>query len=184
MRSATRPTGGTWQFVEDGNDVDALTAAVAAANAEAERPSLIRVRTNIGYGSPNRQDTSKSHGEPLGEEEVRLTKENLGWPAEASFEVPVAAATHFREAGERGESLQSQWQERLDAYRADHEADADELQRRLEGRLADGWDADLPQFAAEDGPIATRAASGQGAQRPRFPVAGADGRFGRSGGFQ
>ncbi|TDI25549.1 MAG: transketolase [Acidobacteria bacterium] len=149
------------QFVEDGNDVDALTAAVAAANAEAERPSLIRVRTNIGYGSPNRQDTSKSHGEPLGEEEVRLTKENLGWPAEASFEVPVAAATHFRAAGERGDSLQSQWQKRLDAYRTDHEADADELQRRLDGRLADGWDADLPQFAAEDGPIATRAASGK-----------------------
>ncbi len=149
------------QFVEDGNDVDALTAAVAAANAEAERPSLIRVRTNIGYGSPNRQDTSKSHGEPLGEEEVRLTKENLGWPAEASFEVPVAAAAHFRAAGERGDSLQSQWQKRLDAYRTDHEADADELQRRLDGRLADGWDADLPQFAAEDGPIATRAASGK-----------------------
>lgn len=84
------------QFVEDGNDVDALTAAVAAANAEVERPSLIRVRTNIGYGSPNRQDTSKAHGEPLGEEEVRLTKENLGWPAEASFEVPAEAAAHFR----------------------------------------------------------------------------------------
>ncbi len=149
------------QSVDDGNDVDAVTAAVAAANAEAERPSLIRVRTNIGYGSPNRQDTSKSHGEALGEEEVRLTKENLGWPAAASFDVPAEVAAHFRAAGERGDSLQSQWQERLDAYRADHEADADELQRRLEGRLADGWDADLPLFAAEDGPIATRAASGK-----------------------
>ncbi len=149
------------QFVEDGNDVGVLSAAIADAAADAERPSLIRVRTNIGYGSPNRQDTSKSHGEPLGEEEVCLTKENLGWPADASFEVPAAVAAHFREAGERGSSLQSQWQERLDAYRAEHEADADELQRRLEGRLADGWDADLPLFAAEDGPIATRAASGK-----------------------
>ena len=149
------------QFVEDGNDVDALTGALASADAEDGRPSLIRVRTNIGYGSPNRQDTSKSHGEPLGEEEVRLTKENLDWPADARFEVPVEAAAHFRAVGERGGSLQLQWQELWDAYRVAHKSEADELQRRLDGRLADGWDEDLPLFVPEDGLIATRAASGK-----------------------
>ncbi len=149
------------QFVEDGNDIAALTCALTSTEAEDDRPSLIRIRTNIGYGSPNRQDTSKSHGEPLGEEEVRLTKENLDWPTTAKFEVPVEVAAHFRAAGERGGSLQQQWQELWDSYRRTHESEADELKRRLDGRLADGWDEDLPLFVAEDGPIATRAASGK-----------------------
>ena len=149
------------QFVEDGNDVAALTDALASTQTEDDRPSLIRVRTNIGYGSPNRQDTSKSHGEPLGEEEVRLTKENLDWPANARFEVPAEVAGHFRGAGERGGSLQKQWQELWNSYRLTHKSEANELERRLDSRLADGWDEDLPLFVAEDGPIATRAASGK-----------------------
>ena len=149
------------QFVEDGNDIEAVAACIAAANGEVERPSLIRIRTNIGYGSPNRQDSSKSHGEPLGEEELRLTKENLGWPADASFAVPAEAAAYFREAGARGAASQSQWQEQWEVYRAAHGADADELRRRIDGRLADGWDADLPAFGPGEDPIATRAASGK-----------------------
>ena len=149
------------QFVEDGNDVAALIDALALTEAEDDRPSLIRVRTNIGYGSPNRQDTSKSHGEPLGEEEVRLTKANLDWPANARFEIPAEVAAHFRAAGGRGGSLQKQWQELWDSYRLTHKSEADELKRRLDGRLADGWDEDLPLFVAEDDPIATRAASGK-----------------------
>ena len=149
------------QFVEDGNDVAALIDALALTEAEDDRPSLIRVRTNIGYGSPNRQDTSKSHGEPLGEEEVRLTKANLDWPANARFEIPAEVTAHFRAAGGRGGSLQKQWQELWDSYRLTHKSEADELKRRLDGRLADGWDEDLPLFVAEDDPIATRAASGK-----------------------
>jgi len=149
------------QFVEHGNDVDAIAAALEIATDETERPSLIRIRTNIGYGSPNRQDLSKAHGEPLGEEELRLTKENLGWPAAASFEVPEAVATHFGQAAERGAALQEDWDDRWEAYRAAHAAEAAELERRLRGDLPPGWDADLPVYGADADPIATRAASGK-----------------------
>jgi len=148
------------QSVEDGNDIDAIGAALTVANEERERPSLIRVRTNIGYGSPNRQDSSKAHGEPLGEEEVRLTKENLGWPADASFEIPQAAAEHFGGAVERGAAWQAEWETRWEAYRAEHPAAAAELARRLDAELPDGWDADLPVYTADTAPLATRAASG------------------------
>jgi transketolase len=149
------------QFVEDGNDVDAIAAAIAAANEEMERPSLIRIRTNIGYGSPNRQDSSRAHGEPLGEAELRLTKENLGWPADAGFEVPAAAAEHFGGAVERGALWQAEWNTRWEAYRSEHPAEAAELRRRLGGELPLGWDADLPVYATNADPVATRAASGK-----------------------
>lgn len=149
------------QFVEDGNDVDAIAAAMTVADEELERPSLIRVRTNIGYGSPNRQDSSKAHGEPLGEEELRLTKENLGWPPDASFEVPAAVAEHFGGALERGAAWQAEWEARWNDYRSEHAAEAAELTRRLDGELPAGWDADLPVYAADTDPLATRAASGK-----------------------
>lgn len=149
------------QFVEDGNDVDAIAAAMTVADEELERPSLIRVRTNIGYGSPNRQDSSKAHGEPLGEEELRLTKENLGWPPDASFEVPAAVAEHFGGALERGAAWQAEWEARWNDYRSEHAAEAAELARRLDGELPAGWDADLPVYAADTDPLATRAASGK-----------------------
>jgi transketolase len=159
------------EHVADGNDVDAVAAAIAAANEENERPSLIRIRTNIGYGSPNRQDSSKSHGEPLGEEELRLTKETLDWPAQVSFEIPAEVAEHCREAVRRGEVWQAEWQGRWEAYRAAHSGEAAELERRLALRLPDGWDADLPQYAADAAPLATRAASGKAlnALAPRLP---------------
>jgi transketolase len=149
------------QSVDDGNDVDAVSAAIAAANDEHERPSLIAVRTHIGFGSPNRQDTSKAHGEPLGEEELRLTKEKLGWPVDASFEIPAPVAEHCGAAVERGAAWQGEWDERWQRYREELPAEAAELERRLERRLPPGWDTDLPAYGEDATPLATRAASGK-----------------------
>ena len=104
------------QRVEDGNDVAAVTAAIEAARAEKGRPSFIDVHTHIGYGSPHKQDTSAAHGEPLGVEEVRLTKEHLGWPVEPPFYVPPEALEHFRAFAERGAARQAEWESRFQAY--------------------------------------------------------------------
>ena len=95
------------QRLADGNDLEAIDAAIRAAQAEKERPSIIMVRTHIGYGSPNKQDTAEAHGSPLGEEEVKLTKENLGWPLEPKFYIPEEALAHFRKAIERGEKAEA-----------------------------------------------------------------------------
>ena len=146
------------QRVGDGNDLNRIDAALRAALEDADRPSLISVRTHIGFGSPNRQDTASAHGEPLGEEEVKLTKENLGWPADAQFLIPDEVRAHFLEAVERGEALENEWQQRLDAYRDAHPDLAAEWQRRLEGNLPPDWDAELPTFGPDE-VIATRTAS-------------------------
>ncbi len=143
--------------VEDGNDIEAIAAAIAAAR-EDPRPSLVAVRTHIGYGSPHRQDSSKAHGQALGEDEVRLTKQAYGWDPDRHFYVPEEALRVFREAVPRGESLVRAWRERLDAYRAAFPADAAELERRLARRLPDGWDAALPVFGTDQAQ-ATRQAS-------------------------
>ncbi|HXG39486.1 MAG TPA: transketolase, partial [Candidatus Limnocylindrales bacterium] len=145
------------QRVEDGNDLEAIARAIEAAQAD-ERPSLIAVRTHIGYGSPNRQDTNKAHGQPLGEEEVRLTKQNYGWDPDAQFYVPDEVLAHMRVAVERGDELVAEWEERLQRYRRDHPDLAAELLRRLEGRLPDGWDRDLAVYPVGE-QIATRNAS-------------------------
>ncbi len=157
--------------VDEGNDVDAVANAIEAAHGETARPTLIRIRTSIGYGSPNRQDSSKSHGEPLGEEELRLTKVNLGWPADGEFYVPDAARAHFAAAVPRGAELQAEWDAAFAAYRGEYGAEAAALEERLAGGLADGWDDDLPSYDADDAPIATRAASGKAlnALAPRIP---------------
>ncbi len=147
--------------VDAGNDVDAIEAAIRAASDNTEQPSLIRIRTNIGYGSPNRQDSSKAHGEPLGEEETRLTKENLGWPADETFLVPDEVAAHFGEAVRRGAAWEAEWATRLEAYGSEYATEAGELERRLKGELAADWDADLAVFTPDDGPMATRTASGK-----------------------
>jgi transketolase len=149
------------QAVHDGNDIEAVSTAIAAANAEHERPSLIAVRTHIGFGSPNRHDSPKAHGEPLGEEELRLTKENLGWPVDAMFEIPAAAAEHFGAAVERGAAWQAEWDERRQRYREEFPGEAEELERRLARQLPAGWDADLPAYGDDAAPLATRAASGK-----------------------
>ena len=149
------------QQVADGNDLEALEAAALAAVAEEERPSLVAVRTHIGYGSPAKQDTAAAHGAPLGAEEVAATKQNLGWPEEPTFRVPAEAREALAEAATRGAEAAREWDALLDGYRADHPEPAAELERRLGFELPAGWQRALPVFAPEDGPLATRKASGQ-----------------------
>ncbi len=143
----------------DGHDPDAVSAAIAAAKAEGGKPSLVACRTHIGFGSPNRQDTSKAHGEPLGADEIRLTKEKLGWPVDAQFLVPEEVRAFFGEAAARGAKAEADWSARLAAYRAAHPDLAKELDLFLDGKLPDGWEAKLPAFGAEK-KLATRQASG------------------------
>jgi transketolase len=147
--------------VEDGNDVDAIDVALRSARAEATRPTLILVRTHIGFGSPNKRDSFEAHGSPLGADEVRLTKQNLGWPLEPAFLIPERALAHFREAPARGAHDEAGWSERMKAYAHAYPDDAQELQRTLRGELPPGWDADIPEFPAEAKGLATRVASGK-----------------------
>ena len=149
------------QHVADGNDLDSVDRALAAAQAEEDRPSLLVVRTHIGYGSPHKQDTFQAHGEPLGEDEVRATKRALGWPEDKSFYVPEDALGHFREAVPRGEHLEKEWRARADAYRAAFPDLARMFDRALAGGIPDGWEQRLPVFVPKDGPLATREASGK-----------------------
>jgi len=154
--------------VTDGNDVEAIARAIEAAR-EDDRPSLIAVRTHIGFGSPHRQDTQKAHGQPLGEDEVRLTKEAYGWDPDAQFFVPDAAKELFRRAVPTGEALAKAWHEAFVAYRDAFPDLASELQRRLDGRLADGWDNGLKTYALGE-EIATRNASQEAIQALAGPV--------------
>ncbi|HYU36563.1 MAG TPA: transketolase [Gemmatimonadales bacterium] len=146
--------------VADGNDLGALDAALAAARRVADRPSLIIVRTHIAFGSPHKQDTPEAHGAPLGQDEVKLTKQRLGWPSLEPFHVPEEALAHWRLARERGARLEAEWSKRYDAYRQAYPELAAELERRLVGRLAEGWDEGLPTFTPADAQ-ATRVASGK-----------------------
>jgi transketolase len=147
------------QRLADGNDLDDLDKAIRAARVT-DQPSLIIVRTHIGWGSPHKQDTAEAHGAPLGVEEVKLTKQNLGWPTLEPFHVPDEALSHWRRARERGGRLEAEWRKKWDAYRKAHPDLAAELERRLAGGLPDGWDAALPAFGPKDAQ-ATRAASGK-----------------------
>ncbi|HET7675606.1 MAG TPA: transketolase [Gammaproteobacteria bacterium] len=149
------------QKIADGNDLDAIEQAIEAARAETRRPSLIIVCTHIGYGAPNKQDSYEAHGSPLGEEEVRLAKENLGWPIEPAFLVPDDARAHFRAAVEQGRRAETDWNARLRDYAKVHPEPARELERRLRNELPDGWDRDIPEFPADAKGIATRVASGK-----------------------
>jgi transketolase len=146
--------------VEDGNDLEAIDAAIRAAQAD-PRPSMITVKTVIGWGSPNKAGSEKAHGEPLGEEEIKLTKQALGWPTQDSFFVPDEALRHMRASGERGAQAQSEWNGRMDAFRAAHADTAADLDAALARTLPQGWDAELPSWGADEKPIATRAASGK-----------------------
>jgi transketolase len=153
-----------WHVQELGdkaNDVDALTAALETARDETERPSLIIVRSHIGWGAPHKQDTAAAHGSPLGEEEIRETKRFYGWPEDAKFLVPVRAREHMGRAVERGRDLREAWEARLEAYRRDHPDLAASFEQALRGELPDGWDGAIPVFRPDQGPMATRAASGK-----------------------
>lgn len=145
--------------VGDGNDVDAIDAAIREAKAQTDKPTLISIRTIIGYGSPNRQGTNKAHGEPLGADEIKLVKEYYGWPQE-DFHVPGEALEHFREAVERGSQAEAEWNTRFEAWRAAFPELAAEWDNAFTGTLPAGWDADLPSFDA-DKKVATRNASGE-----------------------
>jgi transketolase len=147
--------------VADGNDLDAIDAAVVGAKAEGDRPSLIMVRTHIGYGSPNKQDSAEAHGSPLGEEEVALTKEKLGWPTDLHFFVPEEVREFYARAAERGRRQNREWQQRLQAYESADGERAASFRRALKGELVPGWEEKLPVFSAEEKPLATRSASGK-----------------------
>jgi len=149
------------QKLEDGNDLEAIDAAIRAAQAECGRPSIIMIRTHIGYGSPNKHDTGEAHGSPLGEEEVKLTKENLGWPLEPAFLVPQDARAHFRLSLEKGAKEQAEWQAKLAAYRQAFPELAAEWDRYTRGELTPGWQAKIPTFSHTEKPMATRQASGK-----------------------
>jgi transketolase len=149
------------QSIEDGNDLKAIEQAILAAQEEVERPSLISVCTHIGYGSPNKQDTFQAHGSPLGEEEVRLTKQNLGWPLEPPFHIPSKALEHFRQALPRGHQAEEEWDIKFSMYEKEFPDLAEELHQMMKGNLPNGWDKDIPQFPVEVKGMATRVASGK-----------------------
>jgi transketolase len=148
-------------FVADGNDLAAIDAALRAARAETARPTLILVRTHIGYGSPHKHDSFEAHGSPLGVDEVRLTKQKLGWPTEPSFLIPGPALAHFRDALARGARDEAAWSARMVAYTQAFPELAEELRRSLLGELPPGWDTDIPVFPADAKGMATRVASGK-----------------------
>ena len=145
--------------VEDGTDLNAIDAAITLAKSQHEKPTLISVRNHIGFGSPHMQDTSKVHGSPLGAEEIRLTKAQYGWPEDAQFFVPERVSESRAERVKKHDEAYLAWNALLDAYRVEYPQLAAEFERRLEGRLPEGWD-DIPAFEANK-PMATRAAGGK-----------------------
>ncbi|HKT69691.1 MAG TPA: transketolase [Terriglobales bacterium] len=148
------------QTVPDGNDLDAVEAAIRLAQAHEDQPSLISVRNHIGYGSPL-QDTAAVHGEAMGPENVKATKEKLGWPLQPDFYIPDAALAHFRSAIPRGEELEAAWKDRFEEYRGRYPKMAQDLQGLISNKLPQNWDADLPVFPADPKGMATRDASGK-----------------------
>ena len=149
------------QRVDDGNDMEALEQALNEARKETGRPSLIAVRTHIGYGSPNKQDTAGVHGEPLGPEEIKLTKDNLKWPREPNFLIPDEVSAHFRQAIDAGRKLEKRWQAAFEAYRENFKEPAAEWDRWINDRLPNGWQNDIPAFEPDEKGLATRVASGK-----------------------
>ncbi len=159
------------QSVDSGNDLQAIEAAVQRARQQTKKPSLILVRTHIGYGSPE-QDSYKAHGSPLGDQDVAATKKELGWPESPTFLVPDDAAMHFRSALENGSERELAWQRRWAKYAKAEPKLASELQCSLDGTLPEGWDSDVPTFKADAKGIATRVAGGKvlSAIAPKLPA--------------
>jgi transketolase len=149
------------QQVDDGNDLGALDAALRAARAESERPSFIALRTTIAFGSPNKAGTADAHGAPLGEDEIRITKENLGYPSQEPFWVADEARREWLRAADRGRELEADWQARFEAYRSEHPSEAAEFEAFMSGSLPDGWEEGIPDLSGAEKPEATRATSGK-----------------------
>jgi transketolase len=161
---ATRFIGHGWNVtrVGDANDLETLARAFRTFLSTRDRPTLIIVDTHIAYGAPNKQDTSGAHGEPLGEEEVRLSKRHYGWPEDAKFLVPEQVYEHFRNGmGKRGKDLRDAWFARVKDYRGSYPELADEFYRLHHRQLPEGWDRDIPSFPADAKGMATRDASGK-----------------------
>lgn len=170
-----------WHVQNLGEDleIDTLEGAIDAAKAVDDQPSLIIVRTHIAPGSPNKQDTESAHGSPLGEDEIKLTKEAYGYPSEEPFYVAQEALDHFRKALDAGEEAQNEWRERFEAYKAEFKDEAAEFERIMSGTLPKGWDKDVPRFKPDRGMLATRKASHEviqwvGEQVPEFIGGSAD----------
>jgi transketolase len=149
------------QSVEDGNDLEAISKAIMEAQNETTRPSLISVRTHIGYGSPHKQDTFGVHGSPLGPEEVMATKKNLDWPLEPTFYIPDKALAHFRKALNRGDELEAEWKAKLESYGKIYPELRVEWDQWMNFVLPEGWDKDFPTFPPDPKGVATRSAGGQ-----------------------
>ena len=149
------------QSVERSNDAEAVARALTIAREETRQPSLIAVRTHIGFGSPHKQDTAAAHGSPLGVGEVRLAKEGMDWPVSPPFYIPQEALEHFRKAVARGSVAQSEWEARFKTFAQQHPDLATEFLRVIDRQLPNAWDAALPIYAPADGPMATRIASGK-----------------------
>ena len=147
--------------VEDGNDIEAINGAIRAAREEQSRPSLILLRTHIGFGSPGKQDTFEAHGSPLGEAEVKRTKEKLGWPLDPLFYIPQEAEGHFRAAIGSGQKAEARWQEHFNSYREKFPDLAKEFEQVMSGALPANWQGSIPVFPADPKGLATRAASGK-----------------------
>ena len=144
----------------DGYDLPQIASVLGEAQREAERPSLIIARTHIGYGSPNKQDNASAHGEPMGAEEVKLVRERLNWP-ETQFHIPEEALAHCRACLDKGSELEAEWTSLLDAYAKEYPDLGRQWNECHEGKWPEGWEDALPRFKPDDGPIATRSASGK-----------------------
>lgn len=160
------------QSVEDGNDLEGIDRAIRAAQNEKDRPSLICVRTHIGFGSPNKHDTGEVHGTPLGDEEVKLTKKAYGWDPEKFFYIPQDVLANFRKAVESGKTKEEKWRASFAEYKKAHVELATELENVREGKFGDEWKKALPAFGPETGSMATREASGKvlNAIAPHLPI--------------
>ena len=157
--------------VKDANDLDAIDSAIRAAQAETKKPTLIILDSHIAWGAPHKQDTASAHGEPLGEEEIRLTKQKYGWPQDAKFLVPEQVLEHTRKAGERGADAERQWQSRLEEYLRANPGPGREWEQIQRGELPEGWDSGIPSFPPDEKGIASRDASSKvlNAIAPRVP---------------
>jgi transketolase len=144
------------QHVKDANDLRALNSALKRAQKQTDRPSFIVVDSHIAYGAPTKQDTHGAHGEPLGEDEIRKTKERYGWPPDAKFLIPEEVAKHMRKQFRRGRRQEKEWQEKFDAYAKANPALAEEWRLMQSGELPAGWDKDIPAFPADPKGLATR----------------------------
>jgi transketolase len=152
-----------WHVVDvaDPNDLDAVDHAIRVAKSVIDKPSLIVCHTHIGYGSPNKQDSPKAHGNPLGKDEVILTKQHLGWPLEPDFYIPDGVLDVFLEAGERGTKSHSDWDKEFSLYQKENPKDGIALEQAIKRELPAGWDANLPIYKPSDGPVATRTTGGK-----------------------